>query len=252
METLDVSGIAIDLHRAGSGPPLLYLHAELFFEQTKPHLDALASTWTVVAPRHPGFGKAAAPADFRTVGDIAYLYQDLLEKLDLTNVVVVGASLGGWIALEMAVRNTSRIAKLVLAGAVGVKFSDREERDFADLFYLPESELQETLFADPKRWAPNYAALPLEQVETIARERQTTAYYGWKPYLHNPGLKRWLHRVDVPTLVLSGEQDRFAAPGYARKLAESMPKAQLKLIAGAGHYPGIEQSDAVVRAIAAF
>ena len=182
METLEVSGIALELHSAGSGPPLLYLHSELFFEQTKPHLDALAAKWKVITPRHPGFGKAAPPADFRSVSDIAYLYLDLLQKLDLKDVTVVGASFGGWIALEMAVRNTSRIGKLALVGTVGVKLSGREERDFADIYYLSDSELKAALFADPKKWAPDYSALPLEQVEAIARERQTTAYYGWKPY----------------------------------------------------------------------
>jgi len=252
METLDVGGIPVEIHRAGSGPPLLYLHAEQYVEQARPHLDALAKTWTVIAPRHPGYGAAPVPADIRSVDDLAYLYLDLLDALKLDDVVLVGASLGGWIALEMCVRNRARLSKLILVSSAGVKFGGREERDFADLFYLPDVEAFPLLFADPKRHAPNYAALSGGQLEQLARERHMLAHYGWRPYLHNPGLKRWLHRVDLPTLVLWGEADGFAKPSYGRSLAAALPSAELKLIPGAAHYPGIEQSEATIRAIDAF
>ena len=125
METLDIKGFRVETHIAGSGPPLLYLHAEQYFEQTRPYLDALAKNWRVIAPRHPGYGAASGATDLRSVDDLAYLYLDLLDELRLDNVVLVGASLGGWIALEMCVRNHARLAKLVLVSSVGVKFSGR-------------------------------------------------------------------------------------------------------------------------------
>ena len=250
METRDVRGVPVEIHIAGSGPPLLYLHAEQYFEQARPYLDALAKKWTVIAPRHPGYGAAAT--DLRSVDDLAYLYLDLLDALKLDDVVLVGASFGGWIALEMCVRNHGRLSKLVLVSSVGVKFSGREERDFADLFYMPDVEAFPMLFADPKRHAPDYAAMSAGQLEDVARERQMLAHYGWRPYLHNPALRRWLHRVDLPTLVMWGEADRFAKPSYGQSLAAALPQAELTLIAGAGHYPEIEQSDATIRAIDAF
>lgn len=256
METLDIKGFPVVAHIAGSGPPLLYLHAEQYFEQARPHLDALARNWRVIAPRHPGYGAASGAASeangLRSVDDLAYLYLDLLEELRLDDVVLVGASLGGWIALEMCVRNRARLAKLVLVSSVGVKFSGREERDFADLFYMPDIEAFPMLFADWQRHAPNYAAMSSGQLEDLARERHMLAHYGWRPYLHNPGLKRWLHRVDLPTLVLWGEADRFAKPSYGQSLAAALPAAELTVIRGAGHYPEIEQSEAVIRAIDAF
>ena len=252
METLDVRGIPLDVHMAGAGPPLLYLHAEQFVDRTAPFLDALARHFRVIAPRHPGYGAGAISAGIRTVDDLAYLHLDLLDKLDLKQVTLVGASLGGWIGLEMGVRNHSRLARLVLLSSVGVKFAGREERDFADLFYLPDNEAFPKLFADPKKWAPDYAALPLAEVEVLARERQAMAYYCWKPYMHNPGLAQWLHRVQLPALAIWGDQDGFATPAYGRQLAGSLPEARLQLIANAGHYPQIEQPDAVVRAITAF
>jgi pimeloyl-ACP methyl ester carboxylesterase len=252
METLDIKGVPVETHIAGSGPPLLYLHAEQYFESVRPHLDALAKTWRVIAPRHPGYGMASGSTDLRSVDDLAYLYLDLLDVLKLDSVVLVGASFGGWIALEMCVRNHTRFCKLVLVSSVGVKFSGREERDFADLFYMPDSEAFPKLFADWQRHAPNYAALSDRELETLARERQMLAHYGWRPYLHNPSLKRWLHRVDLPTLVLWGDADRFVLPSYGQSLASALPAADLKMIQGAGHYPEIEQSQAVIHAIDAF
>ncbi len=252
METLDVCGTPVDAFCAGTGPLLLFLHGEQLFERTQPHLDALASRFRVIAPRHPGFGPRPIPHDFRTVDDLAYLYLDLLDQVDARNALVVGASLGAWIALEMAVRATARMSKLVLAGPVGVKLSGREERDFADLFYLPDREAYAAVFADPAHHAPRYAELELSALETIARERQALAHYAWRPYLHNPGLKRWLHRVKLPTLVVAGEQDTFSAPDYARKLANHLPKARFATIPGAGHYPHIEQSEKLVQTIETF
>ena len=167
-------------------------------------------------------------------------------------MVLVGASLGGWIALEMCVRNHARLSQLVLVSSVGVKFSGREERDFADLFYMPDIEAFPMLFADWQRHAPNYAALSSGQLEDLARERHMLAHYGWRPYLHNPALRRWLHRVDLPTLVVCGEADRFAKPSYGQSLASALPDAELTVIRGAGHYPEIEQADATIRAIDAF
>lgn len=252
METLNVSGLPLEVHRSGKGRPLVYLHAEQFAGRTGPFLELLSQERAVIAPRHPGFGATSPPPDIRTVDDLAYLYLDVLDQLDLKDVILVGASLGGWIALEMCARNHARIAKLVLIGSVGVKFGEREERDFADLFYLPDADAFPALFADPLRWAPKYPELPSTEVEVFARERQMMAYYCWRPYMHNPTLKRWLHRVRVPTLVVWGETDRFATLSYGRKLAESLPNAQLKVMAGAGHYPQIEQAGEVARAISAF
>ena len=252
METLDIKGFPVETYVEGSGPPLLYLHAEQYFASVRPHLDALAKKWKVIAPRHPGYGTASGAIGLRSVDDLAYLYLDLLDELKLDNVVLVGASFGGWIAIEMCVRSHARLSNLVLVSPVGVKLSGREERDFADLFYMPDVEAMPMLFADPGRHAPSYSTMSSGQLEELARERQMLAHYGWRPYLHNPILNRWLHRVDLPTLVLWGEADKFARPDYAQSLVSALPNAELMVIRGAGHYPEIEQSQAVIRAIDSF
>lgn len=252
METFESGGVAVTYTVHGSGPPLLFLHPEHFFAWNRTFVGQLAAKRQVIVPRHPGFDGKPPPPDFRRVDDLAYLYLDLIERLDLRDVLLVGASLGGWIALEMAVRDRSRLARLALIAPTGVKLGGREERDFADLFALSEAEIRKALFADPDRWAPDYANLDDAEMETIARERQYAAWYGWKPYMHNPVLARWLHRIDLPTLLLWGEADGYVPPAHGERLARLLPGGWLHRLAGAGHYPQIEQSAATADLILNF
>lgn len=251
MERIDVGGASLEAFTAGSGRPLLYLHGEDYFEQTKPFLARLTRSFRVIAPRHPGFGQSPI-GEFRNVDDLAYLYLDLLDRLELKNAAVVGSSLGGWIALEAAVRSCARIGQLALIGSSGVKFGGREERDFQDIFGSSDEAIRSWLFADPQRWVPDYGTLPPEALESLARDRQSAAFFGWRPYMHNPTLKRWLHRVAAPTLVLWGDKDGFAKPEHGKRLAAALPKAELRIIRDAGHYPQIEQLDETVGALESF
>src|SRR5439155_10556022 len=122
MERIEIGKISLEALTGGEGLPLLFLHGGDFFLQNRGFLDRLARTWRVIAPRHPGFGTSERPDGFRTVHDLAYLYLDLLDGQRLGDVVVVGSSFGGWIALEMCVRSVARIGHLVLIDALGVKF----------------------------------------------------------------------------------------------------------------------------------
>ncbi|HEX3536903.1 MAG TPA: alpha/beta hydrolase [Stellaceae bacterium] len=251
MERIEVGGISLEAWVGGSGPPLLFLHGGDYWLQNRACLDRLTQRFRVVAPRHPGFGSSPRPSWFRTVHDIAYLYLDLIDRLALDRPLVVGSSLGGWIALEMAVRDPGRIGRLVLIDSVGVKFGARDERDFADIYALPADEVLRRTFADPTA-APDYTKLSDTELEDIARDRQATALYGWKPYLHDPALGHWLHRVKAAALVLWGEQDGIAPPAYGERLAAALPNARFTGIAAAGHYPQIEQPQAVADAITRF
>ena len=108
-------------------------------------------------------------------------------------------------------------------------------------------------FADPARMVPDYAELDDDELLAIARDREATALYGWRPYMHNPALVHWLHRVSRPALVLWGEEDGIVAPSYGEKLAAALPRRPLRARSpSAGHYPQIEQPDAVADAIERF
>jgi pimeloyl-ACP methyl ester carboxylesterase len=252
MERIEVGEVSLEVLTAGQGPPLLYLHGGDYFRQNREFLDKLARHWRIIAPRHPGFGGSERPDGFRSVHDLAYLYLDLIERLEAGKVMLVGSSFGGWIALEMCVRCVERIERLSLIDAVGVKFAGREERDIADIYALPEAERLRRTFFDPGTAVPDYTRLDEDEAAAIVRDREATALYGWRPYMHNPGLRQWLHRVRVPTLVIWGEGDGITAPGYGEKLCRSLPDARFELIRESGHYPQIERPDAVADAIERF
>lgn len=252
MERIKMGSIALEVTTAGEGPPLLFLHGGDYFAQHRAFFDMLARRWRVIVPRHPGFGESERPDGFRTIHDLAYLYLDLLDRQDLRKVTLVGSSLGGWIALEICVRSLEKIDRLVLIDSVGVKFGGREDRDIADIYAVPYDELMRRTFFDPTRAAPDYSQLSDEEATLVARDRQATSLYGWKPYMHNPGLRQWLHRVRVSALVLWGEADGIVAPDYGRQLCRSLPNARFELIGEAGHYPQIERPAEVADAIDRF
>jgi len=252
MERIEIAGISLEAWVGGSGPPLLFLHGGDYVAQNRPFLDRLAQKFRVVAPRHPGFGTSPRPAWFRTVHDIAYLYLDLIDRLDLGAPLVVGSSFGGWVALEMAVRAPGKLGRLVLLDSLGVKFSGREERDITDIYVLSADEAVRRTFADPTRAVPDYAQLSDDEARAIACDREATVLYGWKPYMHDPALVHWLHRVMAPTLVLWGEADGITPPAYGERLASAIPGARFASISTAGHYPQIEQPNAVADVIERF
>ncbi len=186
------------------------------------------------------------------VGDLAYLYLDLADRLDLHDAILVGAGFGGWIAAEMAVRNTARFARLVLADALGIKNGGITDRDIADMHAIGRDGFLALAWADPARAVVDYASLPDAALADIVRGQQAFARFGWKPYMHNPRLKRWLHRIRVPTLLLWGERDRIVSPDYAQGFLEEIPEASLRVIPDAGHFPHWEQPESFVREVSAF
>jgi pimeloyl-ACP methyl ester carboxylesterase len=249
---VDIRGVGIEMIDRGRGRPLLFLHPGIGVDPAAPVLDLLAKTMRVLAPSHPGFGRSDLPRAFTTVDDLAYFYLDLLDALDLRDVVVVGVSLGGWIAAEVAVKSTARIARLVLADTVGIRISeDPEVSDIADTFAMPEQEFVALAYHDPAKGMRD-PAWPDEKLIAQARNLEATARFAWSPYMHDPKLKGRLHRIGVPTLILWGAQDRIVTPGYGRAYAAAIPGARFATIDRAGHFPHIEQPDDFARHVLSF
>ena len=252
---VELTGIPVEVSERGRGHPLLFLHPGHPAGRIDPSariVELLAQNARVIAPTHPGFGMIQAPPKLTTIDDLAYLYLDLMEELDLRDCVVVGASLGGWIAAEMAVKTTARMSHLVLVDSVGIKPGGRESRDIADIYAVTDRQLAELVYADAKSMARDVKALPESELTLMARSREATGRYAWTPYMHDPKLKGRLHRIRIPTLVLWGAADRVAGPDYGRALAAAIPGAQFETIEGAGHFPHLEQPDALARRIANF
>jgi pimeloyl-ACP methyl ester carboxylesterase len=251
MERIDIDGVSIEALVHGGGRPLLFLHGIDYFAQQVPFLYRLAEHFRVIAPRHPGFGATARPQWMRSIADIAYLYLDLIDRLALEDAILVGSSFGGWLALEMAVRSSARFGGVVLIDTLGLKFGGRHDVEVTDIYALPADDAIARTFADVAK-APNYATLDDAAVVEVARDREAAVLYGWKPFMHNPSLVHWLHRVKPPSLVIWGEKDRIVAPSYGAHLTQRLQNARFLPIADAGHYPQIEQPERVANAVEAF
>lgn len=244
-----INGANIELVRRGKGRPILFLHPHIGLHGSDAFIGQLAEHGEVFVPSHPGFGQSELPKGMSTVDDMSYLYLELLEELGLRDVVVVGASLGGWLAAEIATKTCERIARIALLGALGVKLGPREKSDIVDIFATPRSRWEELTFRDAKFWQRDYASLSEEELTVIARNREATALFAWNPYMYNPKLRHRLHRIRVPALFLWGEADRFAPPEYGRAYSALVPGARFELVGEAGHFPHIEQAARAARRI---
>src|SRR5262249_13739319 len=176
---MTVNGIRLEVVEKGRGRPLLFLHPGIGLDRNAPVINKLAEHARVIAPSHPGFGNSDQPKSFTTVDDLAYFYLDLLDQLDLKDTILVGVSLGGWIAAEIAIKSTARLSHLVLANAVGIKVGARDTRDIVDIFALAEPELNKLAYFDPKLAERDYKAMDEADVRAVARNREASARYGW-------------------------------------------------------------------------
>jgi pimeloyl-ACP methyl ester carboxylesterase len=251
-ERLSVGDIELEVIRRGAGRPVLLLHGMQNVDPRARFLDLLSRRAEIIVPSHPGFGHSPRPADFDTVYDLVHLYLDVLEALPYERVTLVGLSFGGWLAAEIAVQCCHRIDRLVLVDAFGIKISDRETPDILDVFNTSPQEVQRRSWHDPGKWAPDFNTMSDDELVVRAQNWEALCLYGWHPYMYNPQLKRWLHRIMVPTLVLWGASDEIVQPSYGRAYSALIPGARFELIAEAGHHPEIEQPEAFADRVAAF
>jgi len=247
-QLLDVRGTRIRVLRAGLGPPLIFLHGASGHVGWLPFLDTLARRFDVIAPEHPGFGASDDPAWLDQPGDLAYFYLDLMAQLGLKNVHLVGTSLGGWIAAELAVRNTSRLASLTLVCAVGIT-ADGAVMD--DIFRMSAEENARRFYFDPARVQRRLEGLKNADARVLVRNRSTVVRLAY-PRFVNPQLAKWLHRVDVPTLLIWGENDGLVPVTFGEAYRRLIPNASLTVIPQAGHAPFEEQPEAFLARFEAF
>lgn len=245
----------VDLLRGGEGEPLLFLHSLVGETRWLPFHQRLAERFEVLAPAHPGFGSTEGLAEIDTMEDVVFHYLDVLDGLGLERVDVVGVSLGGWIAAEIAVRYPNRIAHLVLADALGLCL---DEHPVPDL--LPKlsdaAELRRLLFADPNGpmadvLVPAKTTDP-ERLAAAAKARDATARLAGDPPFCDPKLARRLRRITCPTLVVWGERDPLLPLAYAEAYRDRIDGAELAILPDAGHLPHFEQEARFVDVVAEF
>jgi pimeloyl-ACP methyl ester carboxylesterase len=241
---VEVDGCRINLRRGGGGQPLLFLHGASGAPVILPFMEKLAERFEVLVPEHPGYGQSGEPAWLENIHDMAYFYLDFLEQLDLRDVTLVGNSMGGWMAMEIAVRDTSRLKSVVLVSPAGISAPGVQP---ADIFLMPDEQLVRSLFHDPKLAEARLAApVTPESIDISLKNKHTTARLAWEPRLHDPHLPKWLHRIDVPVKIVWGREDRVLPVQFLEHFSKLMPNAQAYVIEGAGHLPHAEKADEFV------
>jgi pimeloyl-ACP methyl ester carboxylesterase len=234
----------------GTGPAFLLLHGGAGPQSVTGFADQLAEAGParVITPVHPGFAGTARPARLDSVADLARLYAALLDELGLVGVTVIGNSVGGWIAADMAVNGSARITGVVLVDACGIEVPGHPVADF---FSLTLDQVAEFSYHDPGPFRIDPAAMSAEQRAAMAGNREALAVYGGTA-MADPGLRARLGQVSVPTLVVWGDSDRIVDPDYGRAYAAAIPGARFRLLEATGHVPQIETPAQLLGAILDF
>jgi pimeloyl-ACP methyl ester carboxylesterase len=238
---LDINGIATMVLSAGAGDPVVFFHGA----GTASGFDWLlpiAEHFRLIVAYHPGFGRSGGPA-LPGVDHLARHQLDVLDRLGVARFHLVGQSMGGWTAATLASHSTHRIVKLALVAPVGL---DVPEHPTVNLLAVPPAEVPGYLTSDPAILA-RLAAPPPSPEFLAARIREAGSFAIVQKHglSHESGLGRWLHRIDVRTLLLWGEADRLVPFAQAAVWAAAMPQATIKSFAGAGHLLFEERPDAV-------
>jgi pimeloyl-ACP methyl ester carboxylesterase len=242
-------GLTVRVDEQGSGRPMLVLHGGAGPQSLSGLASALSRRAHVLTPTHPGFAGEPRPEWFDSIDDLALTYLELLDRLDLHDVLVIGNSMGGWIASTMAVRDTSRLSGLVLVDAVGIQV---EGHPIADASSLTPDELLALSFHNPAAFRVDPATVSPEQAAARAANVQALYVYDQGQGMADPKLRRRLRRVRIPALVVWGESDRVADPEYGRAYAQALPNARFELIAEAGHLPQLEQPERLLTLVWGF
>jgi pimeloyl-ACP methyl ester carboxylesterase len=249
---ISIAGVELEMLERGRGTPVLYLHGGGGIAPDLPFLDLLAQERRIIAPSHPGFGRSSLPDWLDSVDDISHIYLELMDRLALRRTDVIGFSIGGWIAAELATKAPERLDRLVLIGPVGVKTGTTDRLDIPDIFAMPREKLDRLRFHDPASNPVDPAKLPDDELQIVARNSETLALLTWEPYMHNPKLRHRLHRVALPALLLRGASDGIVSADYLARYAALLPKARIETIAQAGHLPHVEQRETTAAAVLHF
>jgi pimeloyl-ACP methyl ester carboxylesterase len=237
----------------GGGPALVFFHGPWGL-RWDPFLEALARSFTVYAPEHPGTTPDAPDDIYHLDGlwDLVLCYDELLTALGLDEAAVVGHSFGGMVACELAAAYPGRVRRLVLIDPLGFW---RDSERVVNWMMLNPADLPGYIFRDPDGEAARRMLGPSEPADVAARVRLmwamgTTGKFIWP--LPDKGLKKRIHRVTAPTLIVWGKDDRLVPSVYADEFIQRIPGARLQTVGGAGHAPHLEEPETVARMVREF
>jgi pimeloyl-ACP methyl ester carboxylesterase len=249
--TVSVDGIGavpVTVTERGQGRPFLLLHGGAGPQSVEGFAELLAAQGRVIVPVHPGFGGTPRPEELDSMRSLARVYAGLLDELGLTGVTVVGNSIGGWIAAEIALAGSPRVSGVVLVDAAGLVLPDYPSPDF---FSLTMDQVAELSYYRPDAFRLDLDHMPDAMKAMMAGNRAALAVYGG-PGMADPGLLDRLPEIAVPVLVVWGEADRMIPVEHGRAYAKAIPGARFLLIAEAGHLPQLETPDRLLTAVRDF
>jgi pimeloyl-ACP methyl ester carboxylesterase len=253
-EITELAGTKVQMVKGGSGHPLLVLHDEMGYPGWLGFHEELAKSHTLYIPSHAGFGGSERLDWIMGMRDLAGWYLEVLDDLGLGPVDVMGFSIGGWLAAEMAVMSPELFKKLILVGATGVR---PPQGEIYDMFLVVAKEFITNCVSDPANTPEFQQICPEEptpeQVETWEMAREEACRLSWRPYMHNPSLPHLLHRLkNLPTLVLGGRQDGIVPLSAAEAYQTAIPGSQLSIIDDCGHRPEVEKPGEFVKLVNQF
>lgn len=247
---VSASGTDLQLTRGGTGSPIVVLHRDIGTPDRLAFYDALAQDHEVIIPNHPGYGTSPRAEWLGNVRDLAAVYRGMLGDLGLGAATLVGLGFGGWIAAEMATFAPHDSARLVLAGAMGIKPPVGDIFDQALVSYI---EYVKEGCHDPATFGRTYGERPTsEQLVLWDLCREMSFRLAWKPYMFNASLPQLLRGVRSRALIVWGDDDRIVPPSAGAVYAESLPNARYETVANAGHLIELEQPETFARLITQF
>ena len=249
-EMVDVRGYKVRLLRAGRGLPLLILNDFIGPQTWRPFMDMLAQTHEVLLPQHPGFGGQPLPEWLDNISDLANFYLDFLDALGAERVQLLGLGCGAWIAADLATRNPAHVVSLILSAPAGLYLKGVHQ---IDPFLMSEEEVVRSLFYDAALAEPVITEVMAPELEDARLQNyEANARLTWQPRLHDPDLRKWLHRVNLPTLIIGGAHDRLFPQPYGEEWIRLIPGAHLEVLADCGHAPQLEAPTAFTELIDTF
>lgn len=251
---VEVADVRLQLRQGGGGEPLLILHGELGVPGWLQAYELLAEHFTVYVPSLPGFGRSVHPDWIISVRDLAAWVTWFVRDLQLPQPLnVIGCSMGGWIASEIATFNAAFFKKMVLVGAAGLKpevgevwdyFVHAPREAFAQAFYAPENAQGYGQYYG-KLWTPE------EEVE-VESNREMASRLLWKPYMRSHTLRALLRGIATPTLVVWGREDAIIPLHVCQLYERAIPGAIATIIESCGHMPEMEKPTEFVQVVLDF
>jgi pimeloyl-ACP methyl ester carboxylesterase len=253
-ETHKVGADQLVIVKGGSGKPLLILHEELGYPGWMKWNEALGAKHTLITPLYPGFGKTPRAEWIMNVRDLACFIARFVREQKLGPVDVIGFSLGGWIAAEMAANDPAIFSKIVLVAPAGIRPPDG---DIMDMFTVPALIYLRQSVRDYEHVAEFPAlydgGLSPEQYEAFEDARAETARLAWQPYMFNPSLPHLLEgTVKAPTLIVWGKEDRTVPASAASVFNKSIGGSRLLALDGCAHRPEVEKSEQFIKEVGNF